>query len=423
MMDGPLFVYRELSGAMQRVGAVESSAEGPSFKYDASYLASGAPSAISAQLPLQTVPFTSAKTIAFFDGLLPEESRRSALAAAVHADAKDTLSLLARLNLESVGGLVFLDDESFLQTKGEYLPIDFRHLEEFARAPQAKSLSLNMAARLSLAGAQAKIGLRHQGSSFYEGWSLTMGLAPSSHIVKAAAGPYEHQTVNETLCLAVARLLGYPVPTCNLIQIDGAEPLLCVERFDRVEDHMGVVHRRHQEDFCQATGINSVFKYEPTDGNYLNRMACVVGKESDDSFGDRALLLDSLLLDWALGNCDNHLKNRSLVWESDWSGKRLAPLYDLTCTTFYPQTDREMGVSLNRSRRIDEVTIADIERSAKVVGVPRSVALGMLSDLEASFLDAVEEAEEAILADGYSQVEIIAEHIRKEWKAKLQRLR
>lgn len=82
-----------------------------------------------------------------------------------------------------------------------------------------------------------------------------------------------------------------------------------------------------------------------------------------------------------------------------------------------------MGVSLNRSRKIDEVAIADIERSAKAVGVPRSVALGMLSDLEASFLDAVEEAEEAILADGYSQVEIIADHIRQEWKAKLRRLR
>ena len=53
---------------------------------------------------------------------------------------------------------------------------------------------------------------------------------------------------------------------------------------------------------------------------------------------------------------NNHLKNWSLVWDESWKQVRLAPLYDVLCTTVYPSLVREMGVSFGGSRKIDDVT-------------------------------------------------------------------
>ena len=122
----------------------------------------------------------------------------------------------------------------------------------------------------------------------------------------------------------------------------------------RVVDRDGGVRRVQLRRFLPRHGAFPRLKYEPTEGNYLNKMAYLVARESSDAFGDRIALFDSVLLDWALGNCDNHLKNRSLLWSSDWMSKGLSPLYDITCTTFYPEMDREMGVSLCASRKIHE---------------------------------------------------------------------
>ena len=49
--------------------------------------------------------------------------------------------------------------------------------------------------------------------------------------------------------------------------------------------------------------------------------------------------------------------------------KSLAPLYDVTSTTVYPEVDREMGVSFGGSRRVDQVTRSEVAATAKACGV------------------------------------------------------
>lgn len=92
---------------------------------------------------------------------------------------------------------------------------------------------MGMRTRLSLAGAESKLGLYHAGSDLQSGWFLPLGTAPSTHIVKASDGAFKNQTINEALCMLAAKHCGFDVADCQLLPAGGAEPLLIVTRFDR----------------------------------------------------------------------------------------------------------------------------------------------------------------------------------------------
>ncbi|MGI6032539.1 MAG: HipA domain-containing protein [Coriobacteriales bacterium] len=59
-----------------------------------------------------------------------------------------------------------------------------------------------------------------------------------------------------------------------------------------------------------------------------------------------------------MGDCDAHLKNFSLV-RQDRAGKsalRLAPAYDLVCTTRFERFSRDMAIAIGGMRDIDAIT-------------------------------------------------------------------
>lgn len=408
MADNKLLVYREYLGRFEEVGHVAPTGDGMAFSYSEGYLQSRTAQAISRTLPLRAGEFSARETESFFNGILPEGSMRRSLSRAFHADVDDMGAFMARLNDESAGALVFSGEEGDPSEGRGYVPLGEGDLARFAEhpgefAPQAASRS-----RLSLAGAQMKVGLFFDGAS--GSWAYPRGAAPSSHIVKACDGSFPGQTVNEAICMGTAAELGFEVAPCRLIPVAGREPLLAVERFDRIDVGDAFLRRLHQEDFLQA--LPDCFgKYEPTDGNYANHCAWVVGEGSRDPFGERRLLFSRLLLDWALGNADNHLKNHSMLWSEDWSSREMAPLYDLTCTTVYPELDREMGVSFGRSRRIDDVRMEDVMATARSCGVGARFARDELGELLETFPSALRRAAEAVAAEGFPQAAAMGRRI------------
>lgn len=417
MFDGVLAVYREIDSGFEVVGTLQRVRDEVCFAYGDSYLCSPNAKAISASLPLQPGWFSGGLTKAFFDGLLPEGPLRRALSESFHAAREDFAAVLSRLNNESVGALVFCEAGANPAEGRGYVPFGRARLEAFARAPRAQSFAAMMEARLSLAGAQAKIGLFHDGSDWNEGWSLPQGCAPSTFIVKAVDGMFPLQTVNEALCLRTASNLGFEVAECRLLPVEGCQPLLAIKRFDRKQAPGERFARRlHQEDFCQGLGIASDFKYEPTDGHYLSLAARLVGERSANAFGDRMMLFSRVVLDWALGNCDNHLKNHSLLWSSDWRTCGLSPLYDLTCTTVYPEILREMGVSLCASRKIDDVRSEDFLSAAKCAGVPARLVQGVVEEILGSFPKALQEAAETLREEGFPEVDQVATFVEKDFQ-------
>ncbi len=417
-----LQVLREIAGEYEIVGVLEASHEGARFSYSSDYLSRENSVAISASLPLREGIQERERTRAFFDGLLPEGPLRRSMSDAFRTGADDYQGMLSRLNNESAGALVFCLEGEDPTSNRRYDSLPFSELEKFARQPRASALAMNASARLSLAGAQAKVGLHHVGDDWSGGWSFPRGSAPSTCIVKAVDGTFPGQTINEALCLRVASRLGFDVARAYLLDAGGGEPLLIVERFDRLVPADGSFpRRRHQEDFCQSTGLKSDFKYEPTDGHYASRVGAQIARVSGNPFGDRVAFVSGLLLDWALGNCDNHLKNHSMLWDERWGSQELAPLYDLTCTTCYP-LDREMGVSLCRSRLIDDVTRESVCATAKEAGVPEAIVRSELEELCNAFLPALQEAEDEIAAEGFEGVTTFARHIADEFTVRRDRL-
>lgn len=423
MNEDGISVFREINGVYQRVGMARVREDGFTFEYDDEYLNDQNARAISRNLPLANEVFSGRATKEFFDGLLPEGSLRKRLSEAMHFDEGATLALLSRLNNESSGALVFGSDEASLLSERGYEPLCADDLAAFAKSPQRKTMQYDMSSRLSLAGAQSKIGLFHEGDDPGSGWFLPKGSAPSTHIIKAVDGTFPLQSINEALCLRTASYLGFEVARHALIDVGADEPLLVVARFDRMTESERVYPiRLHQADFCQELGYPSWLKYEPTDGSYAANCLWLISRESSNPLSDRRAFVSRLILDWAIGNCDNHLKNHSFVWDEDWSHVRLSPLYDITCTTLYPELSREMGVSLSRSRRIDDVTANDIKRLSTTAGMGESVILGELKKLLAGFQEALEKAEGEIIAEGFSEASRIAAHISEGFDDRTRRL-
>jgi len=378
-----LQVFREYYGAYQRVGALGLSEGSATFAYAPEYLSDETAASLSVALPLQREASTPAQAKTFFEGLLPEGELRRLLAESLHKSEDDYAGLLANLNNESVGALVFSLDVAGPAATGAYEAFDLDALRQFAAHPARVALDAALTSRLSLAGAQMKMGLYHEGDDQLSGWFLPQGLAPSTHIIKASNGIFPLQTLNEAFCLLVAQLCGCNTAQSFLMPLEDNPPLLAIKRFDRtapadsrVADGLKIPWRLHQEDFCQAAGLPSFLKYEPTDGHYLSLVARLLNRVVVHPLEDRIDFFERVLFDYLIGNCNNHLKNYSLVWSQDWLSCKLAPLYDVTCTTRYPELTREMGIALCESRRIGEVTGADIRHAARNVCIAVTVGWG-----------------------------------------------
>lgn len=396
-----LSVWRERHGATEQVGAICASSEGIRFSYDPAY--SGQP--ISVSLPLQRESFDEAATANYFRGLIPEGAARTEFARMLHAGKEEFAPFLERLRDESIGALLFSVDNDTPYQNASYEKANDNFFEEFANRPLETAVATMGKTRLSLSGAMAKVGLYFDETK--RRWYFPMGGAPSTHIVKAADGNlFPHETVNEALCLGAARRCGFPVADCSLIDAGAGEPLLAVRRFDRVfhDDEptatgLPLPLRLHQEDFCQARSLS--LKYEPTDANYLELVARVAHDHCANAFGERHMVMEYTFLHYLIGNCDNHLKNYSLLYDADWSTMEAAPLYDVANTVMYPQIYKEMGVSFGGDRRIDHVTKEAIEGAADKCGIPLAMALRAFDETADALPGALEEEADSLARQGF----------------------
>lgn len=147
------------------------------------------------------------------------------------------------------------DEHAAYRPLGE---LDLIHLRD---EPRKTAFEMSMSSRLSLSGAQSKVGLYYAENSAGGTWYLPESTAPSTHIVKTPQSVFPDQTLNEALCLETAKLCGFDTAEWTLLKLDGGEPLLAVRRFDRIfPNHhekfissLPAPKRLHQEDFCQAS--------------------------------------------------------------------------------------------------------------------------------------------------------------------------
>ncbi len=248
-------------------------------------------------------------------------------------------------------------------TQGKAKKLDYGFIENFARNPEKVSFDTLLESRLSLNGAVAKVGVIQRKGS----WYLPQGFEPTTHILKAGSTTFPQQMLNEALCMLCARECGFDdTPETSLIVLDKLDPILVSRRFDRLElpgrpAELPTTMRLHQADFCQLAEIAiDSLKYVPSDelvDNYNSIVARVIATEANERYGDRSYAFDIQVFNYLIGNCDNHLKNLSMTWTPDWSSKSLSPIYDITCTTMYPDLTREMGLGIGEHRAIDAIVV------------------------------------------------------------------
>lgn len=120
--------------------------------------------------------------------------------------------------------------------------------------------------RLSLAGAQNKTPVYVDNN----GLCKATGTLATTHILKPpirAAIPLPNTVENEAFCMQLAEKLGLIVPKAEIRTVRN-QTFYLVERFDR---HFNgkMVERLHQEDTCQALGVEANLKYEESGGPSL----------------------------------------------------------------------------------------------------------------------------------------------------------
>ncbi|MDO4289636.1 MAG: type II toxin-antitoxin system HipA family toxin [Eggerthellaceae bacterium] len=426
-MTPDLAVYRLACSSPQRVGTIRSGdlPSSSSFSYDPSYLALPEAVPLSLSLPLRGEPFDQADFRPYFEGLLAEAHARQELAAKLRLREDDWLGLLAACGRDCIGGVLIAPEGEVVGGHLDYEAIDSKRLKlMFQDLPAIAEQNVDM--RLSLAGAQGKTGLVHDPQcSMQEGWFVPQGLAATTHILKAS--PLRDIPEVEFLCMKAAQACG--IKTANASLLNCGTLVLAVERFDRKVaqgEHSWQVERLHQEDLCQAFGIPSGSKYAELEGGSVRGIAALLRERSARPARDIAEFARLLVFNYAIGNCDAHLKNYSLLYGNGSGGRcsvSLAPAYDLVSTTYFPRYSRNMAMVFGGVESIDEVTPETFKHVAQDLGITVGALKHLAAPITERLLPALVQAGEGELGDVLKSTPYVADDLANDVKPRLEVLR
>lgn len=387
-----------------RVGTLSQDVSGKiAFQYDREWLLGTRAHPISQSLPLQAEAFNEAECLGFFGGLLPEENIRVMIARNLGITPRNDYAMLREIGGECAGAISLIDPETEPAPTGHaYRRIPLEELEAIlGRLPTRPLLAGEAGIRLSLAGAQNKLSIYHDG----QGYAVPLHESPSTHILKPSSGVFPGLVDNEDCCMRLARETGLPCAQTR-IETVGSHRCLLVKRYDRIGEGDNL-ERLHQEDFCQALGISSRYKYQAEGGPSLARCFELVRAASARPAKDLIVLFEAVLFNYLVGNNDAHGKNFSLLYTVSGPERHvhLAPLYDLVSTAYYRELSPKMAMKIGGKYLPDDLRSQHWEAYWQDIGFSAKQALqrtGQFLERMESILDtapqsAVEEAIRTII--------------------------
>ena len=366
------------------------------FDYAQSWLNKPSATPLSQSLPLRAERFTRKECRGFFAGVLPEESKRQIIARNLGISARNDFSMLEQIGGECAGAVTFLPTGQALPEHNySYRTLSPTELAAILKElPKRPLLAGEKGIRLSLAGAQDKVALRIEGNEI----SLPLGGAPSTHILKPGMEHFAGVVFNEALTMKLAAAMGMPAAKVESRTVDGVEYLV-VQRYDRTHRKSGgttFLERLHQEDFCQAQNIVPEMKYQKEGGPSLKQCFRLLREMSSAPVIDLARLLDAVIFNYLVGNNDAHGKNFSLLYHGVGTANleiRLAPLYDVVCTVYYPELSKEMAMKIGREYSSDRVTPRDFEKLAEEAALAKPMVRRRVAELTETMLTALAKIE------------------------------
>jgi serine/threonine-protein kinase HipA len=211
----------------------------------------------------------------------------------------------------------------------------------------------------SIPGAQAKVSLDISPRR-RKGTERTYFLEGDSFILKIQSPHFPLLPENEDLMMHLAADVGISVPEHTLLRLADRELAYLVRRFDRGTRG----ERLHQEDFAQASGVTTEYKYNST----LQQVARLVLSQATEPRIAAQDLYTQLLFSFVIGNNDQHLKNFSFQYRvlHDKVVCRLTPAYDLLAGPLSNPKDKD-EVALPLMGRKYEIRLGDWQQLARIL--------------------------------------------------------
>lgn len=332
----------------------------------------------------------SGKIKRFLSNLLPEGKWLEELSVNNQVSKSNIFGLIALLGTETAGAL------SFHLERGEefFSDTDFREIapaELKERITQRDKVSIarwDGKERLSIAGVQEKLPLIVKPDGQY---GFGEGRLASTHIMKFGTHDDTHLVINEFLCMKLAAMAGIPAAEVSLTYFD--EPVLLVERFDR-QWKGASVDRLHLIDGCQILDLPPVYKYERPFGSKGEAGSIRTGASLPKLFKATDLcrvpararmdLLNRVLLQLIIGNCDAHGKNISFIVRK--KGIDIAPAYDILNVDIYGDMfDRELAMAVGDEFSLERINAFQLAEFCEECGLQQR----MVSNTFIKLCDAV----------------------------------
>ena len=371
---------------------------------------------LSHSLPLRKEKFNRNECRGFFAGVLPDESKREIIAKNLGISARNDFAMLERIGGECAGAVTFVPaGQKLPERNGSYRPLRSEKLAEILKMlPRRPLMAGEDGIRLSLAGAQDKIAVHVHDQQI----SLPLGGAPSTHILKPAIEHFEGVVFNEALCMKLAHAIGLQTAKAEVGRVENIDYLL-IERYDRsvLKEPGGAenLEREHQEDFCQALGIIPENKYQNEGGPSLKQCFDLLRGLSSAPVIDLQHLLDAVIFNFLIGNHDAHGKNFSLLYGSQ---KRLAPLYDVLSTAYYPDLSKKMAMKIGGEYASEKVGPKNFDQLANEAGLAKPMVKRRVREVAETVLSKTPE-----LITGHQTIQAVAALIQNRCTKALEKFR
>jgi serine/threonine-protein kinase HipA len=291
----------------------------------------------------------------FFQHLGPEGWLRERQARVAHIAEEDDFGLLLRYGADCIGAV------------GIRSTVPLANVEPVAETPANPGRTIS--------GVQRKLLVVKKGDAFHP--AEPTGFAP--FIAKFNSQDLPTLVRNEALSLRwTAALLGKSeVCESELGHVAAVNELaMIVTRFDRTNDGKKLRLEDFAQILCRPRGRDSAGKYDASH----EEVAEVIKTHSARPQIDLDKFFRRLIVFALIGNCDGHLKNFSLLETP--TGLRLAPLYDVVNTAFYPDYDRNLALLIDgKSVQLEAVTRPLLEAFGRSIGVPARAIDQTFSDL------------------------------------------
>lgn len=355
----------------------EGDANGMSFIYAPNWLANPDAVPLSPELPLADQVFHGDHVSSFFENLLPEGDVLDFISKAAHISSGNIFGLLERFGGDTAGAFSILPEGMLPSDQPHYLPVTPESILQWFDRSRGIPLDLSgEQARMSLSGAQDKMTVFIDANGNI---SIPLGAAPSSHIIKPSL-QHRHDipntAINEAMIMMLAHHIKLDVAEVRYVAELGA---VVISRYDREIGPDGRLHRLHQNDLCQVLGIPSGKKYESEGGPSLKTCFQAVLERSAQPALDKKRLIEWVIFNVLVGNMDGHAKNLSLI--SIGKRTRLAPFYDLVCTTVYPNLSQKLAFKIGGENRPRWLMLRHWDRFAEETATKPQFVRKVMADM------------------------------------------